>query len=349
MHFERDVIHTKVEPAVNALAMQNNDSVFFSDLRWGIDTTRMDERESAQKVLNVCLNEIDRCQPYMIVLLGYRYGWIPGKNIIRSIVGDKDDFTITDEEISVTELEIEYGALRNPELLKHTIFYFRELDGAYDEVYRPEDLLHFQKLNALKRKITSLPDANVKTYSIKTDCGFQESINKFADMVINDVTELLSSEWRDNAKLDAFEMDQKMQFEQLMLKKEYFVSRFDLLTDCIAEIENKHDNLYIYGESGSGKSTLLSCIGNELLKKGEKVIPVFCGFTKLCSTVSEVIKYMVWILETETGQTEHLEDSEKTIVPNFWIGYLNDLIEKYEIVGQRKLFFLIDGIDQLSR
>ena len=43
------------------------------DLRWGIT----DEQKSEGKVLPICLDEIQRCRPYFIGLLGERYGWVP--------------------------------------------------------------------------------------------------------------------------------------------------------------------------------------------------------------------------------------------------------------------------------
>src|SRR5207237_10412372 len=42
------------------------------DLRWGIT-----EEATAGKVLRVCLDEIDRCRPYFLGVLGDRYGWVP--------------------------------------------------------------------------------------------------------------------------------------------------------------------------------------------------------------------------------------------------------------------------------
>ena len=43
------------------------------DLRWGIT----DEATAEGKVLPICLEEIKRCRPYFIGLLGERYGWVP--------------------------------------------------------------------------------------------------------------------------------------------------------------------------------------------------------------------------------------------------------------------------------
>lgn len=74
---ERDALRDRVLPQINAIAKEYGETVDFCDLRWGINTSELDSAETAHKVLSVCLDEIDRCSPPMIVILGYRYGWIP--------------------------------------------------------------------------------------------------------------------------------------------------------------------------------------------------------------------------------------------------------------------------------
>ena len=84
MNGERDVIRQKVVPLVNVTAMKYGESIWCKDLRWGIDTTDLSEKEANTKVLGVCLDEIDRSNPPFVILLGERYGLIPGRAQIRS-------------------------------------------------------------------------------------------------------------------------------------------------------------------------------------------------------------------------------------------------------------------------
>ena len=82
------------------------------DLRWGVDTLNLSEEESGNMVINVCIDAIDRCVPYLIVLLGERYGWIPDSKMIQTAVeGKADKLVLDDYEKSITALEIEFGAL----------------------------------------------------------------------------------------------------------------------------------------------------------------------------------------------------------------------------------------------
>ena len=78
MHEERDILHYRVLPALNEYAKTTyGETLEFSDLRWGINTSELNDKESSLRVLSVCLDEVERCKPYMIVILGDRYGSIP--------------------------------------------------------------------------------------------------------------------------------------------------------------------------------------------------------------------------------------------------------------------------------
>ena len=136
MHFERDTIHKRVAPMINELSRQFGETVEFCDLRWGVNTGDLDSDEGNRKVLSVCLDEIDRCQPYMIVILGERYGWIPDQALMREAAAQRHMTQIDCLNTSVTALEIEYGALESKEKLAHTLFYFREMSGSVPPEYR---------------------------------------------------------------------------------------------------------------------------------------------------------------------------------------------------------------------
>lgn len=85
MDYERDILHDEIVPELNEYASQYGEQVELCDLRWGIDTTGYDEVEGSKKILSVCLDEIERCNPYMVVLLGNRYGWVPDKKYVSDI------------------------------------------------------------------------------------------------------------------------------------------------------------------------------------------------------------------------------------------------------------------------
>ena len=98
MQYERDAIREITAPILNDEARKHGDEFDFCDLRWGIDTSGTDTtksekiEESNLKVLNVCLDEIDRCKPPMIVILGYRYGWMPANGDLIRIAAEQKNY-----------------------------------------------------------------------------------------------------------------------------------------------------------------------------------------------------------------------------------------------------------------
>ena len=120
MQAERDVIRTRVEPALRKVAAQYGQSVRLLDLRWGVNTANMSEEEASKKVLDVCLDEIDRCDGYMVCLLGNRYGWVPDYSKVDSV---QRHGVLMEEPVSVTELEIQYGILQRNQGERSIVFF----------------------------------------------------------------------------------------------------------------------------------------------------------------------------------------------------------------------------------
>lgn len=83
MLVERDILQRKVFPRISQLCGSYGWQFEDIDLRWGVsqDASRL------QKTMQICLNEIKRCQalspkPNFLILQGDRYGWIPIPEII---------------------------------------------------------------------------------------------------------------------------------------------------------------------------------------------------------------------------------------------------------------------------
>lgn len=78
MDAERDLVNAVVIPAVNQRLAARGISLYPVDLRWGIDTTDLAEVEARQaRILDVCIDEVERCRPLFVGLVGHRYGFVP--------------------------------------------------------------------------------------------------------------------------------------------------------------------------------------------------------------------------------------------------------------------------------
>ena len=108
MHAERDHLIKRVFPDLRERLEKHRIHLIDIDLRWGVTQEQADN----DRVLDLCLQQIDECRPFFIGILGERYGWVPEKLLspdnpqygwIQSATGK-----------SITELEIIHGVIRDP-------------------------------------------------------------------------------------------------------------------------------------------------------------------------------------------------------------------------------------------
>lgn len=79
MHAERDHLNRFVFPEVRERCRAIGVDFVAIDLRWGV--TR--EEAQAHGTLELCRQEVDRCAPFFIGLVGARYGWVPAPDRIK--------------------------------------------------------------------------------------------------------------------------------------------------------------------------------------------------------------------------------------------------------------------------
>ena len=155
MGSERDMLHNKVLPLLSPIADECGEYITLADLRWGIDTT--DAKNKMEKVLSVCLDVIDNCNPYFISFIGSRYGSVPALDAMKPIA-KRHNINLY-EPVSITELEIIYGALLDTAKRENCFFYFRKdidctnMPDEYAKIYQPAQE---NRVNQLKAKIKSI-------------------------------------------------------------------------------------------------------------------------------------------------------------------------------------------------
>ena len=186
MHAERDWLVKRVFPRLRARLEPYRIRLIDIDLRWGIT----EDEQKNDRVLDLCLEQIDTCRPFFVGILGERYGWVPTAFDEESVSKYGWIQNVTGK--SVTELEILYGVLRNPDMFTHSFFYFRDSAFVEDvpEAKRSdleaEDVESAEKLSRLKQTIrdANLPAPPFESYP----CSYAGlRINwRLASMLLND-------------------------------------------------------------------------------------------------------------------------------------------------------------------
>ena len=354
MQYERDAIKRITAPILNEEARKHNDEFDFCDLRWGINTSDLDTEEGSRKVLDVCLDEIDRCKPPMVVLLGYRYGWIPDGDLIKT-AAERKKMQLEDLERSVTALEIEYGALRDEEHFANTLFYFREIEGEVPSDYQSEDDEHARKIKALKERILSKTGGRIKTYTLRRNESGFDGIEDFAALLAEDIKEKLLPEWEKTDKLTPFERERRTHDTYIREKNEMFRARKAEAEKLKADILANPVTI-IKGEVGSGKSTIFSRLATELEKTDWTVLPFVSGLTVSSNDAGDIIENTVYFIENELKTEKHYIDEtdpqtgEKLRhTPDEWREKLAEMCSLYTRDGGKKLLIMLDAADQLAQ
>lgn len=314
MQFERDMLQTYAIPTLNEQLREYGEKAYFGDLRWGVNTTDLDSDEGSRKVLKVCLDQIDNCKPYMIVLIGERYGWIPAQELIDEACVLKGIDKISD--ISVTELEIDYGALLNPEYEGRILFYFRNLDktgmtDAQRRDYEAESDVHLQKVEELKRRIGEIYPDHIRYYNAVWDAESQKvtGLENFLSQVEADLGDVLLRDMERENNLP-------WQERSMQAAHRYFEEANKTLVSTnsgdVAYIGSGAEDgatfIYVTGEEGSGKSATV--ITGYCSDESEKLAFSF-GLDKFSRNAFDFERILIYKLETILGyEHEDYEDEQ---------------------------------------
>jgi len=152
---DRDELMARTWPALRSLCRGLSVEFVEVDLRWGITEEQSQRKETVQ----YCLDEIKRCRPYFIGLLGERYGWVPQAEAFPEGLLDREGWLKPEiARRSATELEILHGVLNNPEMAGRAFFYFR--DPAYAQArggdFLAEDTDNAERQRDLKERIRTV-------------------------------------------------------------------------------------------------------------------------------------------------------------------------------------------------
>jgi hypothetical protein len=120
MQAERDHLVRFVFPRLRETLLKRRIHLIDVDLRWGVT--------GEQDAFDLCMDEIDRCHPRFICMLGGRYGWIPAPKTIRagafekvlnggSIAGEltREDAELLSSSYSLNAQTATYQLLENPQ------------------------------------------------------------------------------------------------------------------------------------------------------------------------------------------------------------------------------------------
>ncbi len=290
MHAERDWLRHHVFPRLEEELRARDHSFEPIDLRAGVETAQAGSEEVSELlVLKVCLDEIKRSRPFLIVLLGDRYGWVPA-------AANEQGLETSPAGKSVTALEIEYGILReSSDQRRRCFFCFRdplpydqmppELAGRYSDAHAadPGARARAEALEALKHRLEDDPElkSRIRHYRAAWDASARKAVGleAWGEQVFKDLWGDLEAETREFAQQPPptwEEAERSALAEFVEHRSRDVVGRKDLTQDLLQLArspveENAMWCACITGNAGSGKSALFAHL-HQLLESDESVL-----------------------------------------------------------------------------
>ena len=336
MQFERDALKVRVAPRIDAFLAKYGENVHFGDLRWGVNTSELESEESSKKVLKVCLDEIDNCRPYMIVFIGERYGWIPSSELLEETMAMKG-ITNVPSDVSVTNLEIEYGALLNPDFEGRVLFYFRdpidtsEMNEEERKIYEAESPLHKEKLDQLKKVIEDKYPNYIRHYKAVYDknSGTLQGLDGLMDQINDDLKRIfdldlsrlnsLPSEVRATENAHAFF---ERYYKNAYMRKEATLNEWNDDYDDLMDADEENCPMVemIHGYEGCGRKTLLALKYKKSLELEDVLtIPFVYDLDEFSNSSDKFVATLIYKIEEKLG---------KEITHSSSIEYLAELFDE---------------------
>jgi tetratricopeptide (TPR) repeat protein len=363
---ERDYLRKVVFPEVSERLKTLRHHLVPIDLRWGVDTpsgghsngtpgaSSSFEEESELRVLGVCFDEVMRSRPFMIVLLGDRYGWVPSPEATRKAVGR--EFRVDSVGKSVTALEIEIGILADPDQCRRVWFYFREQQPYGD----PPGSTAAGALEALKARIRRQFPGRVKAYRATShpDGQGQGQLEEFGRMVAENLWRDLEEELAgapSQPSLHWAKYEDRVQADFVEVFGRWFRGRRELVEQLLDfALATESDSLVrgamVLAESGAGKSSLYAhLVGHERLRQsGALVLYHATGVSARSNNADAMLLRWIAQLATVLGQAAPPDD--ETPKHKLWSTFAASLraIASTLAADARRVIVLVDGYDQLD-
>jgi len=284
-------------------------------------------------VLKVCLNEIKRSRPFLLVLLGDRYGWVPPEDRMAA-AAQEAGLAGQVQGRSVTALEIEYGILKeSPEQRRRCFSYLRdplpydrmpaELAQRYSDAHGtdPGAPARAAALEALKARLDRDPElgSRVRHYRAGWDQTGQRvtGLEAWGEQVFQDLWGDLESETRQFAQqpLPTWEQAERAALAEFVEHRTRdFVGREDLTGQLLGIAHSPVQDgapwcACVTGSAGSGKSAVFAHLYRRLESdRSVLLLAHAAGISLRASQVDAMLRRWIGELAASLGVTDPLPD-----------------------------------------
>ena len=333
MQGEREYLVKKIFPEIRGLCRRRGVVFTEIDLRWGLT----EEEGALGRVIRTCLEEVDKCRPYFVGIIGDRYGWVPE---YYEVMMDPDlvaRYPWVEEAVlegtSVTEMEFTHGVFskdHDPNENRAAFFYHRKSDPSVSDAD--------EKLGQLIERIkgSELP---LREFS---------SLEEVGQQVRDDLVAMIDRYWPESDAPSELELERRSHAAFAASRRRAYILNPLLLKEFRAWMEEGSTPLVVRGASGLGKSSLMAYLGDDLRRKfpDRVVVEHYVGASEMSGTARATMLHLM-------REIADLLDLEKEIptdpeeVEEGFRDWLFELEKRGEADGLPPVIF-IDALNQLG-
>ena len=316
MQETRNYLTRKIFPKIEQECARRGVTFSVLDLRWGIT-----ENESKNgKVIEICIDEINRTRPFFIGLVGERYGWIPDEQEIKKNKHLEEKYPWVREYIerrcSITEIEMQYGVLNNDSIQDAYFFIKRTKPCGIPE--NEEE----KKLSELRKTIME------KAGEGKCTAEIYSSVEELGRLLHDRLMEMIEKRFPADGKLNESDLYYLREEGNLTALRRNYIDLDNRVRNLESNILHT-DILFVTGGSGCGKSALLA---NSFINSQESVIRT--AIDDSVNSIGRLISLFLYKLDPVAGEMTKAEEEE--------------IIEKYrEHAYPEPVIWIIDGLEKL--
>ncbi len=329
---EREHLVKKIFPEIRAHCRKRGITFTEVDLRWGLT----EEDAILGQVIRTCLEEVDRCRPYFIGMIGNRYGWVPE---LHEILMDPELLRkypwieeVALEGTSVTEMEFIHGVFdASPEEQDLALFYHRD-----ERTEEPDDP---ERLAALieRARATGHPFRDF------------DSIERLGEMVREDLFAIIDRYWPVDEAPSPLELERRAHAAFSASRTRAYIPNPLYLKEFARWSVEDGKPLVVHGASGLGKSSLVAYLTDYYRKKNRDafVVEHYVGASDQSGSAIAIMRHVIEEICEKFSLDERLPETEAELEKSFagWLFRAEHLAAE----SGTPMLIVLDAVNQLGR
>ena len=343
MQEERDTLIKKTFPKLRTTAAQRMITLTPIDLRWGVT----DREAKSGMILELCLKEIERCQPFFIGILGSRYGRSLQLEDLKAnkMLLEQYKWLIEDIKngLSITEIEMQFAVFRRQHHA-NALFFIKRNKVPIDE-----------KIGKLISKITTegldlTLQIDERAIPSRKDCyyfAYYDTPNELSEMVEKALTRSFESLFPNNQGDDEWTREKRAQAAYLNELCDIYVpqSQNEFTVFYMNQMHSRYVMITSNEECFYGKSAF---VANWMKEKQNENTHNFIfhsiGVGYLEGNQKKILKRLCLEVSSLYGLDFQVDEEEER--RKDFSSILTKLLE--EIKDGKPLFIILDGLQHLS-